>query len=150
MGDGVYNCGMEKDTICLQVGVKVFIDNGQGKYLLLKRADGKYADIVRDRWDIVGGRIDPGTPLLENLRREVKEETALKLVGVPRLVAAQDILRKPGFHVVRLTYVGEVEGEVSLDPEEHDAYRWLSKEELLVLGENLDGYVRELLSANVV
>ena len=138
------------NNICLQVGVKIFIGNSEGKYLLLRRAEGKYPDIIQDRWDIVGGRIDPGISLLENLRREVKEETALELIGVPRLLTAQDILRKSGFHVVRLTYAGDAEGEICLDPEEHDEYAWYGKDEMLALGERFDAYAREVLQYMLV
>jgi ADP-ribose pyrophosphatase YjhB (NUDIX family) len=100
----------------LQVGVKVLLRNSRGKYLLLRRSDKKYSD-VRGRWDIVGGRIKPGIRLVENLTREVKEETGLKIFGEPELIAAQDILRTPGKHVVRLTYLAKVEGKVKLDME---------------------------------
>ncbi len=62
--------------IKLQVGVKIFLKNKEGKYLLLKRNSVKYSNI-RGEWDIVGGRIDPGTKLMDNLRREVREETQL-------------------------------------------------------------------------
>ena len=71
-------------------------------FLLLKRSDKKYPE-VGARWDIVGGRIHPGIPLLDNLQREVKEETNLDLTGEPKLVAAQDILRVECRHAVRLT-----------------------------------------------
>ncbi len=58
----------------LQVGVKALLKNSAGKYLLLRRNPEKYPE-VGATWDIVGGRIDPGTPLFENLKREVYEET---------------------------------------------------------------------------
>jgi len=112
--------------------------------LLLRRSLEKYPDI-KGRWDIVGGRIEPGTNLLDNLQREVDEETKLKIVSEPKIVAAQDILRKPGYHVVRLTYLGKVEGEIELDASENDAYQWLKLEELKVL-DDLDVYLQELLN----
>jgi len=127
----------------LQVGVKVLLKNAEGKYLLLRRSLEKYPDI-KGRWDIVGGRIEIGTPLLENLAREVKEETGMDLVGEPRLCAAQDILRAPGRHIVRLTYVGQAKGEIVLDMSENDQYRWLTGEELMRL-EDVDVYVKGLL-----
>ena len=57
--------------VILQVGVKAFLKNKDGKYLLLQRSSLKYAD-TKGAWDIVGGRIEPGTPLLDNLKREIK------------------------------------------------------------------------------
>jgi putative hydrolase of HD superfamily len=114
----------------LQVGVKVFLQNEQGHYLLLRRNPDTYPDIT-DLWDIPGGRIHTGTPLLENLVREVKEETGLALTSEPTLLCAQDILRGEEKHVVRLTYVASTTGEPVLDATEHAACTWCSRTELL-------------------
>ena len=130
------------DSTILQVGVKVLLKNEAGKYLLLHRSVEKYPE-VKGRWDIVGGRIEPGTALLDNLQREVKEETDLAIVGVPTLVAAQDIVR-PGRHVVRLTYLGEAQGEIILDTTENDAFAWYTREELEHLAD-VDVYFKTLL-----
>ncbi len=131
----------------LQVGVKAFLRNGEGKYLLLRRSSEKYPE-VGAKWDIVGGRIEPGTPLMDNLKREIKEETGLELELEPLLVAAQDILRVPGRHVVRLTYWGTIEGEPKLD-DDHSEYGWFTKEEIRKL-ENLDIYFKELLDKDLI
>lgn len=50
----------------LQVGVKVLLKNSTGKYLLLRRSKEKYPD-VPVHWDMPGGRIEAGKPLMENL-----------------------------------------------------------------------------------
>ena len=133
-----------EDKITLQVGVKVLLMNRDGKYLLLRRSLEKYPE-VEGRWDIVGGRIDPGKTLIENLRREVQEETGLELVGDPKLIAAQDILRNKNYHVVRLTYVGESNGEIKLDTSENDMHQWYTREELIGL-EDVSVYFKELLN----
>jgi len=129
--------------VILQVGVKILLRNAAGQYLLLRRSVKKYPE-AQGRWDIVGGRINPGAPLLDNLRREVKEETGLDIIGEPRLAAAQDILRIPGRHVIRLTYVGRAQGELKLDEEENDAYKWYSQEEILVR-DDMDAYLEQIL-----
>ncbi len=133
---------MNDQPIILQVGVKILIKNKEGKFLLVRRSLEKYPEI-KGRWDAVGGRIEPGTSLLENLQREVREETALRIVGVPTLIAAQDILRVPGKHIVRLTYMGEAEGEIELDTNENDMYQWYTKEEIKNL-DDIDVYLKEL------
>lgn len=127
----------------LQVGVKILLKNEEKKFLLLCRSLKKYPEI-KGRWDIPGGRITPGTPLIENLKREAKEETNLELVGNPKLAAATDILRIPGRHVVRLTYVGEAEGELKLDTDENEDYRWVTAKELKSW-EDLDMYLKEII-----
>ena len=127
----------------LQVGVKVLLKNKEGKYLLVRRSPKKYPE-VGALWDIVGGRINPGSTLLDNLKREVKEEINLDLVKNPKLVAAQDILRVPGKHVVRLTYLGEIEGEPKIDGD-HIEFNWFTLDEIKKLDGQLDIYFKELL-----
>ena len=139
---------MGNEGMALQVGVKIAIIRS-GKVLLLKRARGKYTEIKTDRWDIVGGRIEPGKPLIENLKREIFEETKMQLVGEPKLLEAQDILKSVDKHVVRLTYIGEATGEPVLD-EDHEEYKWCSFKELLALGEDLDVFFRELISKGII
>lgn len=131
----------------LQVGVKALLQNKDGKYLLVRRSPVKYPN-AKGTWDIVGGRINPGTPLLDNLRREIKEEIGCELAGVPRLIAAQDILRSPERHVVRLTYIGDIYDEPKLDMSENVEYRWLTLRELEKV-EDLDIYFKALLDEGV-
>jgi 8-oxo-dGTP pyrophosphatase MutT (NUDIX family) len=134
----------------LQVGVKIFLKNRAGEYLVLKRSSEKYKDTKRI-WDIVGGRIDPGTTLLENLKREVKEETKMTIVGEPKLVFSQDIIMNDDRdrHVVRLTYIGEAIGEPSLDLSENVEFKWLSAKELIKM-EEFDIFAREVLENGLV
>ena len=131
----------------LQVGVKALLRNKEGKYLLIRRSSEKYPE-VGARWDIVGGRINPGETLLENLKREIKEEINLELKSEPKLVAAQDILRIEGRHVVRLTFIGEIEGEPKLD-DDHTEFKWFAAEEIKKL-ENLDIYFKELIEKKII
>src|SRR3989338_9049715 len=133
----------------LQVGVKALLQNPAGKFLLVRRSAERYPE-GGPKWDIVGGRIEPGTPLLENLKREIAEEVGLALTAEPRLIAAQDILRIPGRHVVRLTYAAPISGTPRLDSD-HTEFRWATRQELLQLTEReLDIYVKALLDANLL
>ena len=109
---------------------------------MVRRSSEKYPE-VGATWDLVGGRIDAGTSLKENLAREVKEEIGLTLKKEPRIVAAQDILKVPGRHVVRLTYLGEIEGEPTLNEENTD-FRWFTAKEL-ALQDKLDVFLKEVL-----
>lgn len=117
--------------------------------MLVRRNPKKYPE-VGPKWDIVGGRIDAGSPLFENLRREIKEEVNLDYQGEPRLVAAQDILRVEGRHVVRLTYTGELSGEPVLD-DDHLEVRWFEAQEIKNLSEEeLDIYFKELVDKRII
>lgn len=126
----------------LQVGVKILLKNKEGKYLVIMRSAEKYPD-AGAKWEIAGGRINPGTPLLENLKREVKEETGLEIIGEPKLITAQDIFSKiKDKQIVRLTYLGQANGEVKLS-EEHTEYKWLTSDELVKL-EPVDPVLKEV------
>lgn len=137
-----------ENNIILQVGVKALLKNKEGKFLLLHRSLEKYPEVNKNRWDIVGGRIDPGSDLLTNLKREIKEETGQDLITKPKLVAAQDILRIPGKHIVRLTYLGEIDGKINIDTEEHDDYNWFTLNEIRKR-DDIDIYFKELLDKNL-
>ena len=134
----------KKAKIELQVGVKVLLKNTAGKYLLVCRSPKKYPE-SKAGWDIVGGRIIPGTPLLSNLKREVKEETGLNLIKIDKILSAQDILRVKGRHVVRITYLGRAKGKIKLD-EENLEYKWFSLKEMEKLPKkHLDRYFLKVL-----
>ncbi len=134
-------------SIPLQVGVKIFLKNGTGKYLLLRRSARLYPHL-KNLWDLPGGRIIPGTELLENLKREVSEETKLKISGKPSLIYAQDIIRGEEKHIVRLTFVGKASGRPILN-EEHIEYGWYSIDEMLKNRE-LDEFTRVVIMTGLV
>ena len=117
------------------------LKNTQGEYLMMLRSAIKYPE-AGAKWEIAGGRIDPGTILIENLKREVMEETGLSVTGEIKLIAAQDIIR-PQKHIVRLTYTGEASGEVKLS-DEHTDFKWLSLGEIKKL-EPVDPVLKEVL-----
>ena len=135
--------------ITLQVGVKAFLKNKDGKYLLLHRSSEKYKG-TKGSWDIVGGRIDPGSPLMENLKREVQEETQLRITSEPQLIYAQDIiLPEKERHIVRLTFTALTDGKPVLDTSENVEYKWLTADELRKQ-DDLDIYVKEILEKGIL
>ena len=137
----------EDNARVLQVGVKIFLQNEKGEYLLLKKSPNHYPgiDFV---WDIPGGRINAGSPLMENLKREVMEETGIELNCTPRLITAQDIIRNDK-HVVRLTYVGTTNAQPKLDGKEHTGFEWFSRSALSNL-KGLDSYIAEVVNAGLI
>ena len=104
---------------------------------------------AKGTWDIVGGRIEPGTSLLENLKREIKEETQLDIVSEPKFIYAQDIIPNTERHIVRLTYLANTSGNPILDKSENIESKWLTLEEMKVQ-EDLDIYVKEILDKGLI
>ncbi len=126
----------------LQVGVKVLMQNNEGSYLFLKRAQ-TLQDEAEPYWDIPGGRINSEEILHDALRREVLEETGITAVGDFQLIAAQDIMvPAKDLHVVRLTYTAHESGEVQTS-DEHQEVAWATKEDALAF--HLDPYLQEVL-----
>lgn len=131
----------------LQVGVKVLLRNPEGKYLLIRRSQTE--DVFQGQWDIPGGRIETGTELMDNLAREVMEETGMVLTSQAKTIAAQDILLPhQDRHVVRITYIAEADGEPKLS-DEHTEYQWVTLDELKNI-DMLDRYVKALLSEGLI
>lgn len=131
----VYNW-VVMDSPTLQVGVKM-LTIYEGKFLIMRRSDKVYSNVQGTMWDIPGGRIDPAFSLFENLKREIVEEVGLELTDIhwkkAALLDAQDIwVSAKNLHVIRLTYVGKVEGQIALS-HEHDEYKLASYEEMLEL-----------------
>ncbi len=132
----------------LQVGVKAVLRNTEGKILVLARS-ARYG-VIEGSWDLPGGRIDPGSSLMDNLAREVREEAQLSILGEPRLIAAQDIFSKDGErHIVRLTYAAQTEGEPVLDGAEHTESRWMALDELRALP-TIDEYLKALIDSGTL
>jgi ADP-ribose pyrophosphatase YjhB (NUDIX family) len=135
--------------IILQVGVKALLKNKEGKYLLLRRNPKKYPE-VGPKWDIIGGRINPGSKLLENLKREIMEEAGLDYTGRPELVAAQDILKSADKHVVRLTYLGEIDGNPKID-EDHLEAKWFTGDEIKKMDVSvIDSFFKQLVDDKII
>lgn len=125
----------------LQVGVKVLLQDEDGKFLLICRSKEAYPE-VDNPWEIPGGRIEIGSPLMKNLQREVTEETGLKILGVPTLVDAQDIIVRDK-HVVRLTYVAQASGHPKLS-QDHTDFQWVAAGDIPRI-DGIDPFVTDTL-----
>lgn len=112
------------------VAVKAIIVR-ENKVLLLRRSveeiEHSYMN-RRERWDLPGGGVHYFERSEEGLLREIKEETDL-IVDIKTPFSLYDII-KPHIHLCIFTYVCVYQsGEVVLSAE-HDAYYWLTLEEL--------------------
>jgi 8-oxo-dGTP pyrophosphatase MutT (NUDIX family) len=116
----------------LKIGVKAFLKNPEGLYLLMRRSE--HEKRGTGKWDLPGGTLENEKSVLENLAREVLEETGLTQTSEPVLFDMQDILWPEGRHVIRLLYRGTIEGEPVLSYE-HSEHKWFSVDEMIALSE---------------
>lgn len=129
----------------MQVGVKVLLQNPDGLFLFLKRAD-PLPDGSGVRWDIPGGRVNEQEQLHAALIRELKEETGISNVRHVIIASAQDIIFD-STHIVRLTYLARTDQvDVTLSAE-HRECKWLTLKQ--ALERNIDAYLEAVLRQSV-
>jgi len=100
------------------------------KYLVtLRAADKNYMPNI---WDIPGGTIEFGEHSTDALVREIKEETGLT-VDVGNFLYCHDYISEtvPGRHQFQMVFECHyISGEITLNPKEHQDYRWVTLEEM--------------------
>jgi 8-oxo-dGTP pyrophosphatase MutT (NUDIX family) len=114
----------------LFVATKAFIVH-QGKVLIL-RESGTYDEGTNSgRYDLPGGRLQPGEHVLEALKREVKEETGLVVeLGDPISVGEwRPVVKEVPWQIIGIFFECETSSlEVSLSGD-HDEYKWIEPSE---------------------
>jgi ADP-ribose pyrophosphatase YjhB (NUDIX family) len=93
-----------------------------GAILLLRRATAPEAGA----WGIPGGKVDPFEPVPDAVRREVEEETGLRLGRLELLSVCDMIDRQAGYHWVAPGYLAlSFEGEPAIrEPTKHSGLGW--------------------------
>lgn len=98
----------------------------EGKVLLIKRSD--YSGYNACKWDLPGGRIEKNEGAFEGHKREVFEETRLR-IEIIEPIRSWAVDRPEGRHV-GVTFLSKfLDGEVVLS-NEHTEFRWMSPEEI--------------------
>lgn len=96
-----------------------------GKLLAMKRSKNK--KVAPGVWEVVSGRLEHGEIPLEGLKREIEEETTLK-VQVQEAPFDVYVTRYGEAPMLALVYQANyIEGEVKLS-EEHEAFEWMDME----------------------
>lgn len=102
-----------------------------GKFLVTRRA--LVNDYMPEFWDVPGGTIEFGEETIDALKREIKEETNLE-VTPGKILLAYGYQSGDNRHQFQLVFACDyLSGEVKLNPEEHDEFKWVSLEEMVNL-----------------
>ena len=103
--------------------VAAIIHDNQNRVFATQRGYGEW----KDYWEFPGGKMEPGESPEEALKREIWEELETRIV-IERFVRTIE-WDYPTFHLTMHCYWCRVEsGDLTL--KEHEAARWLSKDEL--------------------
>ena len=103
--------------------VAAIIHDAEGRIFATQRGYGDY----KDGWEFPGGKMEPGETPEEALKREIWEELETKIV-VERLVQTVE-WEYPKFFLKMHCFWCSIESG-SLILKEHEAARWLKKEEI--------------------
>lgn len=103
--------------------VAAIIHDAEGRIFATQRGYGEF----KDGWEFPGGKMEAGETPEEALRREIWEELETR-IEVERLVETVEY-DYPQFHLTMHCFLCRVESG-RLELKEHEAARWLEKEEL--------------------
>ncbi|KAI0156688.1 NUDIX hydrolase domain-like protein [Hypoxylon sp. FL1284] len=111
------------------IAVGAFVFNQEGKMLLIQRAAHDSLPLL---WEIPGGACEfEDESLLHAVARELWEESALRVKSIDALVGeAIPFTTGTGTYMCKYSFLTQAEGyDVKLDPEEHQAFLWVTEEE---------------------
>jgi len=122
-----------------RIACKAVIGNGKGQVLVLREAN-TYAEGTNvGRWHCPGGRINPGEPFAEGLKREIMEETGLEIAGHQPFYVGEwfPVIKEQQNQIVAIFFACTLPSGVNEDAvrlsEEHDSFRWVTAAEAVDL-----------------
>jgi 8-oxo-dGTP diphosphatase len=110
-----------------RVAMKAVLIN-KGKVLLVREAGTYKEGTNKGRWQIPGGRIEPGEHWMDALKREVREETGItEFTWVKPIYVAEWFPTIKGIptHIVAMFHFCTTDTEVVSLSDEHDAFEWV-------------------------
>jgi len=131
----------QKDGIQkLVVGAVIYKNN---KFLLLERVP---SDSMGGFVGIPSGTVEAGEDLLTALAREVQEETGLLVIAVLEYLGSFDWISSSGKKTRHFNFFVEVEdGEIKLNPTEHQAHYWVALSDAAFTTLNLSDATKAVL-----
>lgn len=111
-----------KKTLILVSGI---LRDSEGKLLLLQRS--QHSKTYKGYWQLPEGKIHFSENPEKALKREIKEETNLRVVGSKLISVHNGIIHPFGisFHLIRLVYQVDWKGKLKISSE-HCNYSWYS------------------------
>jgi 8-oxo-dGTP diphosphatase len=108
------------------VAIRAIVRDGQGRILLLKRANSEYGE---GQWCLPGGKLDYGDTPENTVKKELQEETNLAAENIAFMFYQNSPPMQPGkMHCVNLYFRCGSKGEISLNEESSD-FVWVAPQD---------------------
>ena len=124
---------MSKDNNIVQrIATKALIINEKSEILILREASSYEEGVRGGRYQLPGGRLNPGEAFLDGLKREVNEETGLKIdIGKPIYVGEwRPIIKGVQNQIVAIYFICKaITTKVKLS-NEHDDFKWVLQKDI--------------------
>lgn len=119
-------------TILQRIATKAVIVNDKGQVLILREARTYGDGTNRGKYQLPGGRLNPGEALLDGLEREVYEESGLKVgIGLPIYAGEwRPVIKGIQNQIIGIFFVCKPLTETVRLSEEHDDYQWVLPSEI--------------------
>ena len=130
---------MPKQEIAVTTDCVIFCrKNGEEKILLVQRKKEPF----QDQWALPGGFLENEEPLEVGAKRELEEETGLKIKEVHQVRVFGDPGRDPRGRTISIAFWGETPSEEKVEgKDDAAAAKWFSVKELPVLAFDHDEIV---------
>jgi 8-oxo-dGTP diphosphatase len=109
------------------ISTKAFIVH-RDKVLIIREADAYEDGVGAGKYEIPGGRVEPGEQFNDGLLREIREETGLEsiTVGKPFYVGEyRPVIRDEQWQVVAIYFECTADTDQVILSQDHDHYEWI-------------------------
>jgi len=115
------------NKIILQVAMKAVIVH-DGKVLILREAAKHTTNTHKGRYQMPGGRVEPGEVFSVALDREIREETGLTVIQKDPILTGEwrPIIKGVPHQIIGMFIVCEAPTDTVVLSEEHDAFLWIN------------------------
>lgn len=131
----------------IMVAVGAVIEDDEGRILLVKHVPEK-GGFWQGRWICPGGRLELGERIEDGVKREVMEETNLKISLITPLVPWERIVKEGGkttLHVIYIDFLARVVGgELRLGSDVGESV-WVSKKDIPRIWDELHDDTKKLM-----
>lgn len=119
---------MAKQNISVTTDCVIFSSDGNTRKVLLIQ---RKSDPFKGQWALPGGFLEDDEPLEEGARRELQEETGLKVEKLKQLKAFGAPGRDPRGRTISIVFYGQVSAEEKVEGSDDAAEaRWFGLKEL--------------------